>query len=79
MHILDPDDAISCNKCSARCLKCPSGVKLDADEMLAAILGLGDDSFKSVLESIKYLHTVKCCSNSLFHLSSMHPGLPKQL
>ena len=47
--------------------------------MLAAILGLGDDSFKSVLESIKYLHTVKCCSNSLFHLSSMHPGLPKQL
>ena len=35
-----------CNKCSALCRSCPLGKDLDADQMLAAILGLGDDSFK---------------------------------
>ena len=45
---------------------------------LAAILGLGDESFKSVLESIKKWHTAKCFFNSLFHSSLKHPGLPRQ-
>ena len=81
-HIVQPlisDAWRCCNKCSARCLKFPLGVKLDADEMLAAILGLGDDSFKSVLKSIKYWHTAKCSLNSFFHSIFMHPGLPKQI
>ena len=37
-----------CSKCSARCLKCPLKEQLGADQLLATILGLGDESYKSV-------------------------------
>ena len=35
-----------CSKCASTCLQCPQKLKLGADQVVAAILGLGDESFK---------------------------------
>ena len=35
-----------CSKCASTCLQCPLKLKLGADQVVAAILGLGDESFK---------------------------------
>ena len=35
-----------CEDCASTCLKCPVKSQLGADQVVAAILGLGDESFK---------------------------------
>ena len=42
-----------CSLCMALCLACPAG-RMEADEVVSAILGLGGPSYKYVLHTSKY-------------------------
>ena len=46
-----------CSLCMALCLGCPAG-RMEADEVVAAILGLGGPSYKYVLHILQILRQV---------------------
>ena len=46
-----------CSLCMALCLDCPAG-RMEADEVVAAILGLGGPSYRYLLQILQIYHQI---------------------